>query len=315
MRKLSNSRMFLRRYCNLIFTSIALISSARALHARAQSSYRIAARVGEEIITQFELESRMSQVPFTQQNQKSIRQKCLNELIDEALLIQEFNARKGNILKYYLDNQTDAFIQSNFQGNRTAFMHYLESRHQSFLDFQNEIKRSIIINVMRQQSLKNALNTSPKAIENYYQAHLADFTEAPSIFLEQKCFKEESIEENTNISKINYYDQKIKEGISPNALAAELDELKLPNAWYNINELNQTLAQHASQLALNTFSKPILVNHVYIMLRVLDRKPAKVQALSSVQSTIEERIIEEKNEQAYQTLIRELKEKTFIETY
>ena len=94
-----------------------------------------------------------------------------------------------------------------------------------------------------------------------------------------------------------------------------MDELKLPNAWYNINELNQTLAQHASQLALNTFSKPILVNHVYIMLRVLDRKPAKVQALSSVQSTIEERIIEEKNEQAYQTLIRELKEKTFIETY
>lgn len=274
---------------------------------------KIVARVGNEIITQQDLENQIYQLSYQSQDKEKIRNFCLNHLIEQALLLQDFNDRKGNVILSQLDNQMNAVVQDNFQGDYRAFMSYLRDKEQSFVGFRNDLKRSIIIHAMRQQTLKNSFNISPQAVIGYYRTHLSDFTQPASILLEQKCFKIDSLLSEGEMKKIDYYNKGLGEDKSVAALADELDELNLSRTWYTMSELAPCLAEKAFSLPVDGYSEIIEHNHLYFILHILDKRDAYVRPLVEVQSVIEECLLKEMNEQAFQQWIQVLKSKIHVE--
>ncbi|MDR0755568.1 MAG: peptidyl-prolyl cis-trans isomerase [Puniceicoccales bacterium] len=274
---------------------------------------KIVARVGNEIITQQDLESQIYPLSYQPQDKEKIRNLCLNHLIEQALLLQDFNDRKGNVITSQLDNQMSAVVQDNFQGDYRAFMSYLRDKEQSFVGFRNDLKRSIIIHAMRQQTLKSSFNISPQAVIDYYRTHLSDFTQPASVLLEQKCFKADSLLAEGGMKKIDSYNKGLQAGKNVAALADELDEFNLSNAWYTASELASCLAEEAFPLPVDGYSKIIEYNHLYFILHILDKREAYVRPLAEVQPMIEECLLKEMNEQAFQQWIQVLKSKIPIE--
>ncbi|MDR2769574.1 MAG: peptidyl-prolyl cis-trans isomerase [Puniceicoccales bacterium] len=275
---------------------------------------KIVARVGDEIITQQDLDNQMYQLSYQSQDEEKIRAFCLNHLIEQALLLQDFNTRKGNVVTSQLDNQMNAVVQNNFQGNYRAFMSYLKDKEQSFVGFRNDLKRSIIIHAMRQQTLKNVFNISPQAVIDYYRVHLSDFTQPVSILLEQKCFKVDSLLSGGAMKKIDYYHEGLKKGKSVAALADELDEFNLSHTWYTTSELAPCLVEKAFLLPVGGYSEIIEHNNLYFILHLLDKRNAHVQPLVEVQSVIEECLLKAMNERAFQQWIQVLKSRIPVET-
>jgi peptidyl-prolyl cis-trans isomerase SurA len=305
--------MFLFKLGKLMSISMGAVMFIPLLLGENKVLDKIVARVGDEIITQQDLESQIGQFSYQSQDKERIRTFCLNHLIEQALLLQDFNARKGNVVTSQLDNQMNAVVQDNFQGDYRAFMSYLRDKEQSFVGFQNDLKRSIIIHAMRQQTLKSAFNISPQAVIDYYHAHLGDFTQPASILLEQKCFKIDSLLSEGEMKKIDYYNKSLQEGKSVVTLANELDEFNLSHAWYTASELAPCLAEKAFLLPVDGYSEIIEHNNLYFILHILNKRDAYVQPLVEVQPVIEECLLKAMNEQAFQRWIQVLKSKIPIE--
>jgi peptidyl-prolyl cis-trans isomerase SurA len=305
--------MFLFKLGKLMSISMGAVMFIPLLLGESKVLDKIVVRVGDEIITQQDLESQMYQLSYQSQDKERIRTFCLNHLIEQALLLQDFNARKGNVVTSQLDNQMNAVVQDNFQGDYRAFMSYLRDKEQSFVGFRNDLKRSIIIHAMRQQTLKSAFNISPQAVIDYYRAHLSDFTQPAAILLEQKCFKVDSLLSKGEVKKIDYYNKGLQEGKSVVALANELDEFNLSHTWYTASELAPCLAEKAFLLPVDGYSEIIEHNNLYFILHVLDKRDAYVQPLVEVQPVIEECLLKAMNEQAFQQWIQVLKSKIPIE--
>ncbi|MDR0647677.1 MAG: peptidyl-prolyl cis-trans isomerase [Puniceicoccales bacterium] len=305
--------MFLFKLGKVICMSMGAVMFIPLLLGEGKVLDKIVARVGDEIITQQDLEGQICQFSYQSQDEEKIRTFCLNHLIEQALLLQDFNARKGNVVTSQLDNQMNAIVQDNFQGDYRAFMSYLIDKEQSFVGFRNDLKRSIIIHAMRQQTLKSSFHISPQAVIDYYRAHLDAFTQLASILLEQKCFKADSMLSDGEIKKIDYYHKGLQEGKSVAALADALDEFNLPHMWYTMSELAPCLAEKAFSLPGGGYSEIIEHNNLYFILHVLDKRNTYVKPLVEVQPMIEACLLKEMNEQAFQQWIQVLKSKTPIE--
>lgn len=305
--------MFLFKLSKLIGISMSAVMLVPLLFGESKVLDKIVARVGNEIITQQDLESQIYPLSYQPQDKEKIRNLCLNHLIEQALLLQDFNDRKGNVITSQLDNQMSAVVQDNFQGDYRAFMSYLRDKEQSFVGFRNDLKRSIIIHAMRQQTLKSSFNISPQAVIDYYRTHLSDFTQPASVLLEQKCFKADSLLAEGGMKKIDSYNKGLQAGKNVAALADELDEFNLSNAWYTASELASCLAEEAFPLPVDGYSKIIEYNHLYFILHILDKREAYVRPLAEVQPMIEECLLKEMNEQAFQQWIQVLKSKIPIE--
>lgn len=275
---------------------------------------KIVAKVNQVAITEKTLEMSLEPCP-EKINPKVWRRQALDRLIDQQLILQEFEQRKGKILGNQLNSQIQSIIRQNFKGNREAFLRYLNQQNRTFSSFEKDIQQSMIVYTMQQQNVSSLTNISPADIEAYYQEHIQDYLLPESVLLEQFGFKANSSLQKGEemVTKISILNESLSSPEKYAATCQELDEFHLGKIWYASHELASELNQVAFRLSPNTYSKPILYQETYFILHVLEKKPAKVKPLKEVQQQIEEQLLVEANAQAYNDWIKKLRQKAFVE--
>ena len=285
----------------------------------------IIAIVNEKVITLQQLNESMQEYrlqliaenTLSKPSETEIRKEALEKLIEQALIVQEFENKKGKIFDVYLENYVQTLLKEHFEGKREIFLQYLKQKGQTFRQFQQEIKESLIVREMVDQKVKSNNKISPKTIEEYYRANLSQFTKPATIKIQQIVFNvDDRLQKGDfSCSKYNVALEKIHFGASFQDLTEALQEKPTEGIWLEKTEMNPKIAELAFTLDKGKYTEPVLVENRYFIVFLEDKKDQQISPLTKVQDDIENQLLKELNHKAYQAWISRLKEKSFIQYF
>jgi parvulin-like peptidyl-prolyl isomerase len=102
---------------------------------------------------------------------KELRMGALHELIDRALILQEFNKTGSQIPEDVVDQRIASIIREKFGDDRQAFLHHLEAQGYTLNYFRKLERDNIIVVQMRREIIAGKINVSETQISDYYRRY------------------------------------------------------------------------------------------------------------------------------------------------
>ena len=146
-----NSRRFLSTLAVSAFTGLA--SLAPSVQAEPAVIDGIAAQVNGDVVTFSQVRDlvgpreRALRGQFTGQELvdkvREARKGALQDLIDRALIIQEFKKKEFAIPQHIVDDRIDTIIREDFGGDRQAFIRTLQAQGYTLTKFREAEKEKI----------------------------------------------------------------------------------------------------------------------------------------------------------------------------
>lgn len=289
----------------------------------------IAAQVEDKIITLEELRAEVAPlVPQIRansrtrqefdQNVTAVTREILRNLVDRVLIINAFNEKGYHIPRTYLDNEYNDYIISEFNGDRSRFLEYLQAQGKSDLQFRQELRERMIVGFMRSQSMRTSTEISPRRVREYYEENRSQFYEEEGVKLRLIMLAPYAYEsDDLMMQQAVALRTRLLQGEDFATLAREYsqDDSRRRGGdwgWISRGELLPVLANTAFSLEPGEISEPVRVDeHLYI-LKVEDKREEGVKDLSRVRSEIEQAISSQLSRQAQERWLERLRRDAYI---
>src|ERR1700720_707670 len=156
-----------RQFAMLVVALLAFAGAAAA----ADIIDGVAAIVNDKVITYSEVRSFVQ--PVAQQLRRNFsgqdlvdqvrkaEMDALNQLIERALIIQEFKEKGYKIPETVIEQQINDIISSDYGGNRAAFVKTLEAENLTLSQYRDQVRERVIIQAMRSHKTQQAIVVSP----------------------------------------------------------------------------------------------------------------------------------------------------------
>ena len=316
------------------FLTALLIVTSLHLRAAEEVVNGIAAVVNGEVITYSQVrelvaaqERSASEIYQGEELQKKVadmRKKAVQELIDRALILQEFKKKEFNIPSYVIDDSIQRIIRTDFGGDRTAFVKTLQAQGYTMARFRAVQKDKITVQAMRQSRTSDNVLVSPVKIRQYYNQHAASYTTPEQVKLRMIVLKDGGSNGDTPSAASVGKKQMAAEIREKLAGGAEFDRLAQMYSedstneaggdwgWIERKTLNEELAKVAFSLKPGEISPIIPLDNAYYILMVEAKKPAVTKSLSEVQPQILEALNQEEKLKGQDRWLQELRQKAYI---
>jgi peptidyl-prolyl cis-trans isomerase SurA len=316
------------------FLTVLLISTSLHLRAAEQVVNGIAAVVNGEVVTYSQVRELVSaqersaseiyQGEELQQKVADMRKKAVQELIDRALILQEFKKKEFNIPYYVIDDSIQRIIRTDFGGDRAAFVKTLQAQGYTMARFREVQKDKITVQAMRQSKTSDNSLVSPVKIREYYNKHASSYTTPEQVKLRMIVLKEGGSNGDTPADASVSKKQMVAEIREKLAGGAEFDRLAQMYSedstnesggdwgWIERKTLNEELAKVAFSLKPGEISPIIPLDNAYYILMVESKKPAVTKPLSEVQSQIVDALSQEEKIKGQERWLQELRQKAYI---
>jgi parvulin-like peptidyl-prolyl isomerase len=311
----------------LAFVSlILLIPPFVQMPARAEEQILngIAAVVNSEVITYSEVQELVGPREKSLEDQykgqeladkvRDLRMSAVEALIDNQLIIQEFNKNKYSIPDYVVEEQVQSRIKDQFGGDRAAFIRTLEAQGMTMDRFRTMVRDDIIVQAMREKSVKEDTIISPEKIEEYYEKNHDQYSTPEQIHLRMIVIKKNG---DTGKQMAEELRLKVMGGADFDKLAQMYSEDSTQDSggdwgWIDKRTLNDSLTKVAFSLKPGECSHPIELAGSYYLLYVEAKKAEVTKSLAEVHDDIENKLLEERRQQAQQKWITSLRQKAYV---
>ena len=312
---------------------LSLFAAALPLRAAEEVINGIAAVVNGEVITYSQVRevvaaqersaSELYQGDELQTKVTEMRRKAVQELIDRALILQEFKKKEFNIPEYVVDDTIQKIIRSDFGGDRAAFVKTLQAQGFTMSRFRTVQKDKIIVQAMRQSKTSDNVLVSPVKIREYYNQHASSYTTPEQVKLRMIVLKEGAGSDTpatTFVSKKQMADEireKLAGGAEFDRIAQMYSEDSTNDSggdwgWVERKTLNEKLAQTAFSLKPGEISPVIPLDNAFYILMVEQKKPALTKPLSEVRQEIVDALTQEMKLKGQDRWLQELRSKAYI---
>ena len=255
---------------------------------------------------------------------KDLRQQAIKDLIDRALILQEFKKKEFNIPDYIIDDSVNQIIRKEFGGDRMAFVKTLQAQGYTMARFRQTEREKIIVQAMRQAKTSDNIIVSPVKIRDYYNKHAASYTTPAQVKLRMIVLKEgaatgdapadPSVSKSQMAAEIR---EKLAGGAEFDRLAQMYSEDSTSDSggdwgWIERKTLNEDLAKIAFSLKPGEISTVTQLDNGYYILMVEAVKPATTKSLSEVQPEIVAALTQEERLKGQERWLKGLREKAYI---
>lgn len=317
-----------------ILLLLTLLAATAPLKAVEEVLNGIAAVVNGEIITFSQVRelvgarersaAEIYQGEELQRRIKEMRQGAVQDLVDRALILQEFRKKEFNIPSYIIDDSINRIIRQEFGGDRTAFVKTLQAQGYTMARFREVEKDKITVQAMRQAKTSDNIIVSPVKIREYYNKNSAAYTSPEQVKLRMIVLKEGSTNGDAPSDSSAGKKQMAAELREKLAGGAEFDRLAQMYSedstsdmggdwgWIERKTLNEDLAKVAFSLKPGEISTVTQLDNGYYILMVEARKPAVTKPLSEVQPEIVQALIQEEKLKGQERWLKSLREKAYI---
>ena len=249
---------------------------------------------------------------------KSIRTEAINDLIDRALIIQDFKTKGFTIPDYFIDDRIQGIIKDEFGADRQAFLRTLAAQGytlEKFRDFQRDM---IIVSEMRKQAVKGVSTVPDAKINQYYHEHVEEYSQPEQMKLRMIAIR--GVENDSRRKMIEEIRQKISEGAEFGDLARMYSEDSSQEqygdwGWIDRKKLNESLTKIAFSLKPGEMSQVVELGGSYYLLYCEAKKAATVKPIKDVHDEIEKALLQTERQQQQQDWLAKLRRKAYIKMY
>ena len=332
------SRKFLSRlaipFFPAIFLGLEICATASPAHAEERTSEPsflngVAAVVNSDVITYFQMRELVGEKEKMIRSQltgealvnkiKEIRTAAINDLIDRQLILQEFKTKGFNIPDYFIDERVNTIVREEFGGDRQAFQRTLAAQNYTLERFKQIERDKIIVQEMRRNVIKSAINIQEPQIEQYYREHLDQYSSPEQIKLRMLVIRGSG--DNPGPRKMI---GEIREKIAGGAEFADLARMYSQGSeqevggdwgWVDRKKMNEELTKVAFSLKPGEVSKVVEVGGSYYLLYVEAKKAGSAKPLKELHAEIEKALIQQERQKLQEDWIKKLRKTAYIKIY
>lgn len=245
----------------------------------------------------------------------------LQNIIDRILIVKEAENLGIMIPASYIDQEYESIIRDDFNGNRRQFLSYLDSLGKNADSYREEVRKNLIVNIMRSRQRENLAQVSPEKIEEYYINNKIRFYQPAMIHLKQIILIAEndaSIEDTIKRGEAIVEQLNLGQPIQLLANQYGNKQYNRPNGdwgWVQREDLRAELVEIAFQLNAGEYTEPIQIDNAVFILYAEAIKESMIQPISEVRDIIENLLSQAIAKETTEKWLSELREKAFIRYY
>ena len=318
LKKLTKASFILSLLLPLVFGSLSV-------HARVLD--KVAAKVNSEIITLSAIEERAELLrqkyvgaPISISEQDLLKD-ALNMIIEERLQIQE-GKKYGFIVDEYA---IDAAVEDIKKKNNLAdgqLQEMLKREGRTLESYKNHIRDQILVSKITQFEIGNRVKVSEKSIIKYYKKNQKEFWEEGKVRTRHILFiSERGSSENRRRAKLRQAKKvlsEIRKGSDFSKLAIKYSEDVSASSGGDVGfvkrgKMVREFEEAVFSLKPGQISDIVETEYGYHIIKVDEVLPGKTLTLKDVKNRIHKILSMQKQKQAYDDWINELKKSAFIE--
>ncbi|MDR3143560.1 MAG: peptidyl-prolyl cis-trans isomerase [Puniceicoccales bacterium] len=296
------------------------LSSSDALPS--SFSNRLVALVEDQAITSWQLEQNHQAAQATPETEtrmagdpKSLRQH-LDEMIDRRLIVRDFEGRKGKIPPSFVEQRYQEHLQNRFHNQRRLLADYLHQHGKSIQELKEEIRQHAIVHFMRQEQIKDPI--CPSELMDHYRLHPEESYQKAQLQLQEAImpYRDEAERDSLRPQLASL----LKTWQSGNDLAKncllwqrEMPALQYQNpGWTALDDLRPELQEAVQELGEGENTPWLELPQAFVLLHLSGQQPAHRKALPEVYASLQENLLEQRQQERYERWIQELRVKAFI---
>jgi peptidyl-prolyl cis-trans isomerase SurA len=272
-----------------------------------------------ELVMDREMSLRQSTQPGPELDKKvqEVRLGAINDLIDRQLVLQDFTKNKFSIPDYAVDDHINTVIREQFKGDRLALIRTLQAQGYTLQRFRKVETDKMIVQAMRQRSVKVDPILSPSKVEKYYHDHIADYSTPEQMKLRMIVLHKDTIGAKELAEELR---KKVKDGADFATLAQMYSEDSSKESggdwgWIEPSTLNEELAKPAFALKPGQVSPTIELGNNCYLLFMEAHKPTLTKPLAEIRDEIEKKVVQDERQVAQAKWIKGLRDKAYIRIY
>jgi parvulin-like peptidyl-prolyl isomerase len=298
--------------------------------------------VNGEIFTKSDLEQRQVQTlrqkgtPLDLKSDPSNVQlrKALDEItpqiivdaVDEMLIVQ-----RGKELGYKLSDEqfksvVDNIRKENKIETEEQFQAALKSENMTMVDLRRNLERSMIVQRVQQNEVMTKIGVTDDEARAYYDAHMSEFTTAPTVTLREILVAIPSDPKGVNVGADEAALARAQEirrrlatgGENFEKVAGEIsDSSSKANGGLigplSVNDIAPELRRMIEKMKPGEVSEPVRINRGYQLLKLETITATQVMPLDQAREQISERVFTDKRKVEFQKYIQKLRTQAIIE--
>ncbi|MGJ8653918.1 MAG: peptidylprolyl isomerase [Opitutaceae bacterium] len=250
-----------------------------------------------------------------------ISKEVLQNMIDRIIIVKEADEKGLLIPQSYIDQEYDEVIARDFGGDRARFLTYLSERGITARDYRNDVRKNVIVNVMRQQTRKSQSEISPERIEDFYVKNKLRFYQSESMHLRQIILTPMADEGLVPLRQTaKQVSDELKNGANFGDLARKYSQDDMSRrggdwGWIERQDIRKELSEVAFGLQAGQYSEPIELSGTIFILYAEAKREEMIQPISQVRDIIENVLVGELARETQEKWLQDIRNKSYIRYY
>jgi peptidyl-prolyl cis-trans isomerase SurA len=299
--------------------------------AWAEIENRVVAFVNEDVVTLYELNSRIKELigrepeELKERNRdryQEIRQKVLDLLVEEKITLSKVKDLGIEVSEEEIDDAVDRVKQSN-GWSEDELIYNLRREGSSIEELREDLRGSIQRNRLVNYEVKSRIIIREEALREYYEANRESFASGGKVHLAGIVLmfrdRDDSGHRAETFRKAEDILDRLRSGESFSVLAAKFS--KGPGAEeggdlgvFSWSELDEQVLDSIEHLSPGEVGEPVVRPAGIQILKVLDRDEGEAKSFEEVRDAIYDILYEKEMEARYRKWIADLKEEAYIKT-
>jgi peptidyl-prolyl cis-trans isomerase SurA len=248
--------------------------------------------------------------------------RVLEELVNQALILEEFERQEGQIPDRALDEHMDTIIRDRFNDDRGQWMEALSRERMTTEEWRHELKEELVASLMGRQEVTDFVNVAPAAIRAEYEATLEQYRRPERVRLRiltvaKGATREEILEQ---AQKIKDARARMLAGESFEAVARDVSEHPTAEiggdyGWRAPSDLRPELERAVRIYAVGELSEALVAGETFYLIRVEEHEKEQVTPFEEVEQEITERLRRQQADTLRSAWLERLRRRHYVKIY